>query len=101
MALDLGRFGLEFRSENYSFIFSGLLLKGKGGMVLDKEKIESELEAIKFLVENEDMLVREAVAFVKKVKKSSDIISGTCLEFDKLPEKKKNILINAMEDEWG
>lgn len=67
---------------------------------LDKKVIESELEAIKFLVEEEDMPVREAVTFVKKIKESSEILPGKNLELDKISEKKKNLFIKAMEDEW-
>lgn len=64
-----------------------------------KEKIEAELKATKHLMES-GWSLEDSLDFVRKIKKSSSLLSGENLEFDKLSKKVKKKLIQAMKEQW-
>ncbi len=64
-----------------------------------RDKIETELKAVKQLVED-GWSVEDSLEFVRDIKKNSSLLSGKDLEFDKLSEKLKKRLMKAMEEEW-
>ncbi len=64
-----------------------------------REKVESELKAVKQLVED-GWTVEDSLDFVRDVKKSSSLLSGEGLEFDMLSDMLKKKLIRAMKEKW-